>query len=195
MTHENGNTDYLEVQYGKPVLLTGSSLPDQQNIATHPLEEKWADWLGRFEIGSVVYCAFETALKPPVGAATVEEALPEGFEERVRGRGVVCGGWVQQPQILAHPSVGCFVSHCGFGILSGGLNVPVEVERREEDGWFSKESVCNAVKMVMDEDSKIGNELRVNHCKLRELILLKQDFETSYIDSFINKLQDQLMII
>ncbi|OVA09361.1 UDP-glucuronosyl/UDP-glucosyltransferase [Macleaya cordata] len=112
--------DYLEVQYGKPVLLTGPALPDQQNIAIHPLEEKWANWLGGFKPGSVLYCAFGSewvlrkdqfqelvlgfeltgmpflvALKPPVGAATVEEVLPTEFEERVSGRGVVYGGWVQ----------------------------------------------------------------------------------------------------
>ncbi|OVA09360.1 UDP-glucuronosyl/UDP-glucosyltransferase [Macleaya cordata] len=78
-------------------------------------------------------------------------------------------------------------------ILSGGLKVAVEVERREDDGWFTKEGVCSAVKAVMEEESIIGKELRANHCKLREL-LLKQDFEASYMDSFINKLQDQLII-
>ncbi|KAF5192935.1 Udp-glycosyltransferase 79b3, partial [Thalictrum thalictroides] len=104
-------------------------------------------------------------------------ALPEGFEERVKGRGVVHGDWIQQEQILSHPSVGCFVSHCGIGsmweslvsscqivlvpqfgdqypnakFMTKELKVAVDVERREEDGWFTKESVCNAVKLVMDE--------------------------------------------
>ncbi|OVA09362.1 UDP-glucuronosyl/UDP-glucosyltransferase [Macleaya cordata] len=236
--------DYLESQYAKPVLLTGPALPDQEVIVTHPLEEKWANWLLGFKPGSVLYCAFGServlrkdefqelvqgleltgmpflvALKPPSGAATTEEALPEGFEERIRGRGVVHGGWVQQPQILAHPSVGCFVSHCGFGsmweslmndcqivllphledqclnsrILTGGLKVAVEVERREEDGWFTRESVCSAVKAVMDEESQIAAELKANHCKLREL-LSTDGLESSYMDNFIKKLQDVMIM-
>ena len=45
---------------------------------------------------------FLAALKPPSGAATIEEALPDGFKERVGGRGVVHGGWVAQPAILSH---------------------------------------------------------------------------------------------
>ena len=37
---------------------------------------------------------FLAALKPPSGAESTEEALPEGIEERVQGRGIVHGGWV-----------------------------------------------------------------------------------------------------
>ncbi|KAL6314578.1 hypothetical protein AAG906_026918 [Vitis piasezkii] len=56
------------------------------------LEDRWAQWLG----------GFKPALKPPLRAATIEEALPEGFQGRVGGRGVVQGGWVPQPSILSH---------------------------------------------------------------------------------------------
>jgi len=49
---------------------------------------------------------FLAALKPPIGAEAIESALPEGFNERTNGRGVVHGDWVQQLLILSHPSVG-----------------------------------------------------------------------------------------
>ncbi|KAF6159931.1 hypothetical protein GIB67_033015 [Kingdonia uniflora] len=229
--------DYIETQYKKPLLLTGPVLPDPP---TSQLEDRWVKWLKKFSIGSVVYCSFGSecvltkdkfeelllgfelselpflvALKPPIGADTIEAALPTGFKERVEGRGVVDGGWMQQQLILGHPSVGCFVTHCGSGSLSealvnkcqlvllphfgdqylnarmmaGDLKVGVEVEKREEDGWFGKESVCKAVKLVMDEESEIGREVRKNHTKFRE-ILLGEGLESSYIDSFIQKLQD-----
>ena len=130
---------YMERQLGKPVLLTGPVLSEPSPMA---LEERWAQWLGGFKPGSVIFCAFGSqnfpekdqfqelllgfeqtglpflaALKPPLGAATIEEALPEGFQERVGGRGLVHEVWVPQPSILSHLSVGCFVSHCGFGLL------------------------------------------------------------------------------
>ncbi|PIA30583.1 hypothetical protein AQUCO_05500116v1 [Aquilegia coerulea] len=236
---EGQSCEYLKKLYKKEVLLTGPILPEPSD---NPLEERWANWLAGFKQGSVVYCAFGSEcvleknqfqelvlgleqtglpflvrLKPPFGAETLEEALPEGFEERVRGRGVVYGGWVQQQQILNHPSVGCFLSHGGsasiweslasacqivfvphFGpqfidsqYMTENLKVAVTVERRDEDGWFTRESVCKAVKLVMDEGSEVGEEIRANHHKWKEF-LLSEGLEFSYLNNLILKLQDML---
>ncbi|RYR10255.1 hypothetical protein Ahy_B05g078725 isoform C [Arachis hypogaea] len=233
-------TDFLENFYKKPCLLSGPLLPEPSNIA---LEEKWKSWLDRFKPGSVVYCAFgsETPLqqsqfqelllgleltgfpflaasKPPVGFDSIEEALPEGFKERVEERGVVYGGWVQQQLVLEHPSVGCFITHCGSAsitealvntcqivllprlgadhvmnarMMSMELKVGIEIEKGEEDGLFTKESVFKAVKIVMDDESEVGREVRENHSKVKNFLLSK-DFETSCLDSFCRKLQDIL---
>ncbi|CBI20245.3 unnamed protein product, partial [Vitis vinifera] len=235
---EGAFCDYLASQYGKPVLLTGPVLP--KPLPT-PSEDRWAQWLSGFKPGSVIFCAFGSqnfpekdqfqelllgleltglpflvALKPPTGAATIEEAFPEGFQERVGGRGVVHGGWVPQPSILSHPSVGCFVSHCGFGsmwesltsdpqivlvpelldqilntrLFAEVLKVAVEIEK-EENGWFSKESLCRTVKSVMDEESSVGGLVRKNHAKWKET-LTSQGFMSNYIDNFAHQLQQLL---
>ena len=135
--------DYIATQYGKSVLLTGTVLPEK----TSALEGQWDKWLGGFDADSVVFCAFGSqyilekdqfqelvvgfeltglpffiALKPPMGCTTVEEALPAGFEERVKGRGVVDGDWVQQQQILSHPSVGCVCEPLWVWINVGGFD-------------------------------------------------------------------------
>ncbi|XP_022969084.1 UDP-glycosyltransferase 79B30-like [Cucurbita maxima] len=234
---EGPSVDYLISELKKPVLLSGPDGDIQQ--PTTALEHRWAEWLSGFDAGSVIYCAFGSecyltkdrlhelvlgfelsnlpffaALKPPLGVESVGAALPEGFEQRVQGRGVVYGGWVQQQLILEHPSIGCFVTHCGAGSLSEALvkkcqlvllphvgdhifrartmsshlKVGVEVEKREEDGFFTKESVCKAVKTVMDEENETGKAIRENREKLRELFLDKE-LEESYINNFIHDLQ------
>lgn len=231
--------DYLGHHFGKPVLLSGPVIPEPP---TCPLDHKLAKWLDQFKSGSVIYCAFGSqcilekgqfqelllgleltympfmaALKPPMGAKTVEEALPEMFEERIGKRGVVYGGWVQQQLILEHPSVGCFITHCGSGSLSEALvnkcqlvllpyfgdqiinarmmsvsmKVGVEVEKGEQDGLFTRESVCKAVRTVMEEGNKVGKEIRADKAKLMEE-LLKKDLDSSYIDSFNEQLRDLL---
>lgn len=228
--------DYLAAQYKKPMLLSGPILPEPSQS---PLEDKWAQWLGKFEPGLVIFCAlgsqwileqdqfqelvlgleltqlpFLVAVKPPIGTSSVDEALPDGFKERVGDRGVVCGGWVPQVQILNHRSVGCFVNHCGFGsmweslmcesqivlvphlgdqilntrFMAEELKVAIEVER-DENGCFSKEGLCEAVKSAMDRDSEPGGSIRANHTKWRKT-LLSQGFMSNYIDKFIQNLHE-----
>ncbi|KAM7492555.1 hypothetical protein LguiA_035476 [Lonicera macranthoides] len=226
--------EYIGTQFNKPVLLTGPVLP--RPVKTQ-LEDRWAKWLNQFEPRSVVFCVFGSqlvleknqfqelvlgfeltglpflvALKPPSGATTVEEALPEGFEERTKGRGIVYGGWVDQPLILGHPSIGCFVNHSGFGsmwealmsesqivlvphlgdqilnarLLSEELKVGVEI-KRDENGWFSKEILCDAIKCTMEEESEVGGLIKKNHAKWKET-LGRPGFMSDYIDKFIESL-------
>ncbi|CAN1251754.1 UDP-glycosyltransferase 79B3 [Linum perenne] len=198
--------EYLGKQYRKPVFLTGPILPEPMK-AVLSLENRWVEWLGKFEPHSVVFCAFGSqiileknqfqeivlgfelsgypflvVLKPPTGSSTIQEALPEGFEDRVKERGIVCNEWVQQVALVNHSSI------LNTRLMADELRVGLEVER-DEKGWVSKEKLSEAIKCVMDKGNELGCTLRRNHAKWRNVVS-DHDFMSSYIDKFVQNLND-----
>ncbi|XP_044467821.1 UDP-glycosyltransferase 83A1-like [Mangifera indica] len=49
------------------------------------------------------------------------QAYPEGFQERVANRGKMVG-WAPHQKVLSHPSIDCFVSHCGWNSTMEGVS-------------------------------------------------------------------------
>ncbi|XP_027179277.1 anthocyanidin 3-O-glucosyltransferase 5-like [Coffea eugenioides] len=92
--------------------------------------------------------------------------LPEGFLSRTKKTGWVVPLWAQQPEILNHPSVGGFLSHCGWNsavecIKSGVPMIawPLYAEQRlnatmltEELGIAVRPEILPAKKVVDREE-------------------------------------------
>ena len=109
---------------------------------------------------------------------TKDDPIITGFESRVSGRGLVWANWAPQKQILAHPSIGGFLTHCGWSsviealglgrvlILFPGASsdlglvarlledkrVGLEVLRDNRDGSFTSDSVSELVRQFMVEE-------------------------------------------
>lgn len=90
--------------------------------------------------------------------------VPDGFEERMAGRGLVINGWAAQVLILSHKAVGGFLSHCGWNSvlegIEGGVMIlawPMEADqfvnaRLLVDDVGVGVRVCEGADLVPDSD-------------------------------------------
>ncbi|XP_062190597.1 anthocyanidin 3-O-glucosyltransferase 2-like [Phragmites australis] len=120
--------------------------------------------------------------------ADLDATLPSGFLKRTEGRGLVWPSWSPQKEVLAHPAVGGFVTHCGwnsvleslwFGVpmvpwplygeqhlnafeLIADMGVAVQLkkmDRSKEDFFVEAAELEQAVRGLMGETAK-GSKAR-----------------------------------
>ncbi|KAK9163804.1 hypothetical protein Syun_004706 [Stephania yunnanensis] len=113
-----------------PPILLGDSNSSDVGIDLWKPDETCIEWLDERPDSSVVYVSFgsiavlsKTQMRSLAeglrnsGYAFLwvvkEGELPDMFIEEIEGRGLVVK-WSPQIKVLMHPSVGCFVTHCGW---------------------------------------------------------------------------------
>ncbi|WVZ25787.1 hypothetical protein V8G54_004331 [Vigna mungo] len=218
----------LERIYQKPVLPVGQ-LPSTAPVGSEDNDPwRWMKgWLDKQARGSVVYVAFGSEAKPTqdevkeIALGLEKSKLPflwllrvqrgPWFEERIKGRGVVCTSWAPQLKILEHVAVGGFLTHSGWTsvveavqnekplvlltfLADQGINARVleekkmgyPVPRDERDGSFSSDSVADSLKLVVvEEEGKIYRE------RIKEMkdLFINGERQYRYIDNLIHNLK------
>jgi hypothetical protein len=145
-------------------------------------------WLDAQARGSVIYVAFGSftvfdarrfqeladgleltgrpflwAVRPNFTDGVVGEGWLDAFKRRVEGKGLVVG-WAPQQRVLSHPSVACFVSHCGWNSTMEGLRngVPFLCWPYFADQFCNQSYICNVwgtgVKLCADERGVVTKE-------------------------------------
>nr|BAA89009.1 anthocyanin 5-O-glucosyltransferase [Petunia x hybrida] len=176
----------------------------------------YMEWLNSKPNSSVVYISFGSLMNPSISQmeeiskGLIDIGRPflwvikeneKGKEEENKKLGCIeelekigkIVPWCSQLEVLKHPSLGCFVSHCGWNsaLESLACGVPVvafpqwtdqmtnakQVEdvwksgvrvRINEDGVVESEEIKRCIELVMDGGEK-GEELRKNAKKWKEL--------------------------
>uniref|UniRef100_A0A803KXB7 Glycosyltransferase n=1 Tax=Chenopodium quinoa TaxID=63459 RepID=A0A803KXB7_CHEQI len=214
---ENEYLQLLEKLHRKPVIPVGL-FPISEEEGKRENDDTWQSikgWLNSHTNDSVVYVALGSEFSPsqneiielalglelsrlPFFWALQKQAykpleLPDGFEERTRDQGLVWTNWAPQSQILAHDSVGAFLTHCGWSSIIEGLqfgrplvmlpfvldqglnarvmeekNVGIEIPRNNDDGSFTKNSVAQSLKMVFGDI--LGKIYRAEAKKLSRMV-------------------------
>ncbi|KAJ1290439.1 hypothetical protein BS78_02G243300 [Paspalum vaginatum] len=130
-----------------PSAFLDNRLPDDVSYGIHlhtPMAAESKAWLDAQKPRSVLYVSFGSmaSLGPDqmgeiaeglygsgkpflwVVRATETAKLPEDFAGRAKSRALIVP-WCPQLEVLAHPSVGCFMTHCGWNSTVEALSAGV----------------------------------------------------------------------
>ncbi|KAK3411671.1 hypothetical protein EUGRSUZ_I00409 [Eucalyptus grandis] len=81
-----------------------------------------------------------------------EEWLPDGYEPRIRNKGLIIRGWAPQVLILDHEAVGGFVTHCGWNSTLEAITagVPVVTWPVAAEQFYNEKFVTQVLKIGFD---------------------------------------------
>ncbi|XP_027165566.1 UDP-glycosyltransferase 74G1-like [Coffea eugenioides] len=176
-----------------------------------PMTNACVSWLNERSINSVVYVAFGSLAELDVvqmeelswGLRTsnyhflwvVRESelkmLPKDFVKETFDKGLIIS-WCPQPEVLAHKSIGCFITHCGWNSTLEALSLGVPMiampqwtdqstnakfvkdiwkmgikAQPDENGIVRRDAIGQCLITVME--GEIGQEIRKNAKKWKDL--------------------------
>nr|ACD03247.1 UDP-glycosyltransferase UGT98B4 [Avena strigosa] len=140
-------------------------------------EAQCLQWLDSMKPGSVIFVSFgslaattpqqlvelglglEASKKPFIWVIKagpkfpeVEEWLADGFEERVKDRGMIIRGWAPQMMILWHQAIGGFMTHCGWNSTVEGIcaGVPMITWPHFAEHFLNEKLVVDVLKTGLE---------------------------------------------
>lgn len=171
-------------------------------------EQQVLSWLDSMEPQSVIFvnfgsivrtkssqlieigCGLEASNVPFIWVIKDDEKCPgfekwisEGFEERTKERSLVIIGWAPQVLILSHPSIGGFVTHCGWNSTLEAISagVPMITWPHFADQFLNEKLVVQ----VLNIGVAVGVKVPVYLVK-EDLVLVKREELEKAISSLMD---------
>ncbi|KAK3412346.1 hypothetical protein EUGRSUZ_I01125 [Eucalyptus grandis] len=96
--------------------------------------------------------------KDPNAEEGKEEWLPDGYESRIRNKGLIIRGWAPQALILDHEATGGFVTHCGWNSILEAVaaGVPMVTWPVAAEQFYNEKLVTQVLKIGVDIGVKQG---------------------------------------
>ncbi|EOY03643.1 UDP-Glycosyltransferase superfamily protein, putative [Theobroma cacao] len=105
---------------------------------------------------------FLWVVKPDISKG-INDYYPKGFQERVTNQGRMVS-WEPQHRVLVHPSIACFISHCGWNSTVEGVSngVPFLCWPYSGDQFINENYVCDiwkvGLKFTRDERGMVTRQ-------------------------------------
>ncbi|KAL7604048.1 hypothetical protein Lser_V15G20320 [Lactuca serriola] len=143
----------------------------------------------------------------------VKDMKNDGYDDGIKSRGRIVG-WAPQQKVLSHPSVGCFVSHCGWNSVLEGVSSGLPfmcwpyfsdqfanrmyisdvwktglVFDKDESGIVSREEIKNKIELLLGND-----EFKVRAIDLKEKVAVavsKGGHSDKNFSNFIDWIQEK----
>lgn len=115
---------------------------------------------------------------------TAEGDYPQGYKERIGCRGKIVG-WAPQEKVLRHPSVACFLSHCGWNSTTEGVSngVPFLCWPYFADQYLNESFICDVWKIGLRFEKDESGIIRQGEIKNKvEQLLGDEHYKATAMD-------------